>query len=348
MRVALDATPLALSTGGLQRYTAELSRALAVNYPVDDFVLLSDQPFQMPEARPSNLRQGRGPRNSLERRWWLWGVSREMRRQASDLFHGTNFEVGYLPLGPSVVTIHDLSPWKKADWSRSSARARRRTPFLLGLGIVTMVITPTHAVRAEVIEHFRLAPSRVAAVPHGASEVFHPERLSSSRKYFFYVGAQEPRKNLRQVIEIWRSVRERYPVDLVLAGHRSTVLADVSAEPGLQVLGEVSDDELTRLYSGALALLYPSHYEGFGLPVLEAMQCGACVFISADAALREVAGDAGVTLDGARDWAEAMSAAASHPEWLQQMRSKSLARAREFSWTRTARLTHDVYQEALR
>jgi glycosyltransferase involved in cell wall biosynthesis len=114
------------------------------------------------------------------------------------------------------------------------------------------------------------------------------------------------------------------------------------------VLGEVSDTDLARLYSGALALVYPSHYEGFGLPVLEAMQCGACVLISKDAALGEVAGQAGVTLDGAQAWVEAMCAAAANPEWRNQQRARSLARACEFSWTRTAQLTHDVYQEALK
>jgi alpha-1,3-rhamnosyl/mannosyltransferase len=352
MRVALDATPLTLTTGGLARYTAELSRALADRYPEDDFVLLSDQAFTVPEPHRGNLRAGGQPRNALERRWWLWGVEREMQRGRAQLFHGTNFEVPYLPLRPSVVTVHDLSPWMNPDWHKAAGRVHRRTPPLLGLRIATMVITPTQAIRAAVIECFRVPASCVAAVPHGASDVFRPVAAPPAKlegaPYFLYVGTLEPRKNLHTLIDAWHEVRRRHNVDLMLAGRKRADFNELPAEPGLRVLGEVSDTDLARLYSGALALVYPSHYEGFGLPVLEAMQCGACVLISKDAALGEVAGQAGVTLDGAQAWVEAMCAAAANPEWRNQQRARSLARACEFSWTRTAQLTHDVYQEALK
>lgn len=350
MRVALDATALALTSGGLTRYATELSRALADGYPEDDFVLLSDQAFTMPEPPRGNLRAGGRPQNALERRWWLWGVQREMQRERSDLFHGTNFEVPYVPLRPSVVTVHDLSPWMNPDWHNAADRARRRTPPLLGLRIATMIITPTQAVRAAVIDRFRVPASCVVAAPHGAADVFRPVAAvaASPAPYFLYVGALEPRKNLNGLIEAWRQVRRRHSVGLVLAGRKRADFNELPTEPGLQVAGEVSDTDLARLYSGALALVYPSHYEGFGLPVLEAMQCGACVLISNDAALCEVAGEAGVALDGAQAWAEAMCAAAGNPEWRSERRAKSLARAREFSWSRTAQLTYDVYREALK
>jgi glycosyltransferase involved in cell wall biosynthesis len=348
MRVALDATPLALPTGGLARYTAELAGALAENYPQDGFVLLSDQRFRMPEPPQRNLCRGGPPSNVLERRWWLWGVQRAMTRLGCDLFHGTNFEVPYAPLRPSVITVHDLSPWMNPEWHHAAGRVRRRAPRLLGMGLATMVITPTEAVRAQVVERFRLAGSRAVAVPHAASPVFRPVEAETAAPYFLYVGALEPRKNLYALMEAWRIVRRRYSVDLVLAGRRRADFAELEPEPGLCLPGEVTDAELARLYSGALAFVYPSHYEGFGLPVLEAMQCGACVFISRDGALREVAGDAGLSLDGEGAWVEAMCAATGNPEWLQERRQASLARAREFSWARTARLTHDVYEEATR
>jgi glycosyltransferase involved in cell wall biosynthesis len=348
MRVALDATPLTLSTGGLARYTAELSAALADAFPADDFALLSDQAFTMPEPPKNNLRRGDVPRNALERRWWLWGVHRAMSRERCELFHGTNFSVPYLPLRPSVVTIHDLSPWMNPAWHHAASRVRRRTPPLLGMRIAIMVITPTEAVRAQVIERFRVPAWRVVAVPHGASEVFHPVAAPVSTPYFLYVGTLEPRKNLDELIEAWREVHRRHAVDLVLAGRRRADFAELPPEPGLRLAGEVGDTDLAKLYSGALAMVYPSHYEGFGLPVLEAMQCGACVLVSNDAALREVAGDAGVSLNGGHAWAAAMSAVAENPALRDQQSAKSLARAREFSWARTAQLTHGVYQEALR
>ena len=97
MRVALDATPLTLSSGGLARYTAELTRALSENFQDDVFTLMSNQPFPMPEPARNNLTRGGGARSPLERRWWLWGVNRELGRSGCQLFHGTNFEVPYVP-----------------------------------------------------------------------------------------------------------------------------------------------------------------------------------------------------------------------------------------------------------
>ena len=348
MRIALDGTPLTLTTGGLARYTAELSAALAEHYPEDDFTLLSDRPFPMPATCHPNLSRGAPPRNALERRWWIWGVQREMNQLQSALFHGTNFEVPYAPLRPSVVTVHDLSPWMNPAWHHAADRVRVRSPLIVGLRIATMTITPTRAVRAQVIEHFKAAPSRVVAVPHGASETFRPVRTENRAPYFLYAGTLEPRKNLGPLIEAWRAVRRVYSIDLILAGRARADFAHPAPEPGLQLIGEVSDVDLARLYSGAMAVVYPSHYEGFGLPVLEAMQCGACVLISQDAALREVGGDAALVLDGPSAWVEAMRCAAGSPEWLEQRRDASRARAREFSWARTARLTHEVYEEAMR
>ena len=211
-----------------------------------------------------------------------------------------------------------------------------------------MVITPTEAVRRQVMEFFGVASPRVVAVPHGASDKFRPAEALAATPYFLYVGTLEPRKNLHALIDAWRFVRGRHGVDLVLAGRRREDFGELGPEPGLRILGEVSDHDLCQLYSGALALVYPSCYEGFGLPVLEAMQCEACVLISPDAALREVAGEAGVCLDTPKAWAEGMCAAVTHPAWLNEQRAKSLARAKEFSWARTAQSTREVYVEAQR
>lgn len=110
MRIAIEAASLALSSGGLARYTAELSLALAQTFPDDEFFLVSDQPFRMPPGAPANLQRGGGPRNAAERRWWLWGLPRELGRLRADLIHGTDFSVPYIPRRPSVMTLHDLSP----------------------------------------------------------------------------------------------------------------------------------------------------------------------------------------------------------------------------------------------
>lgn len=344
MRVAIDATPLSIPTGGIRRYTEELARALAALNPEDEYAFISDQPFET--GLP--LRRGQRP-GFLGRRWWLIGVQREMRRLGSDLFHGTDFAVPYLPLRPSVMTIHDLSPWRP-DLSGASERVRRRTPVLLRLRLATMVITPSAAVRNEAISVFGIPPQVVVSIPEsGLPGSFRKNAIprSRARPYFLFVGSFEPRKNIGALVAAWRELRNE--ADLVLIGRVSPRATIVSPEPGLECLENVPDCELPAWYGGAAAFVYPSIYEGFGLPVLEAMGCGAPVITSRDRAISEVADGAAIQVDAGdiRALREAMSAAL-RPGFKEQWRDRGLRRAAEFSWERSARETREVYAEAIR
>ncbi len=351
MRIALDATPLTVRTGGIRRYTEELARALAETSADDEIWLLSDQKFENPVPEAANVHCGRGPRHPLERRWWLWGLQGEMSRLRIEVFHGTDFSTPYLPVRPSVMTVHDLSPWRDPNWHAEAERIRKRTPVLLRLGLVTMIITPSEAVRKEAMDRFHLKADRIVAIPHAVPAFFHPvERNGNAPHYFLYAGTLEPRKNVHLLIESWLEVRKIHAVDLILVGRRREDFAELPAAPGLEVLGSVSDEELRALYSGAIACVYPSHYEGFGLPVLEAMQCGAAVITSKDAAISETAGDAALQLEAGdrKAWVKALNAAVGEPPWVVELRQKGLKRASEFSWKRTASRTREVYAEALR
>ena len=349
MKIALDATPLTVPSGGAKRYTEELSLALAANFDADQFWLLSDQPFDPPEDSPPNLKIGHGPRNLIERRWWLWGLQGEILRLGVELFHGTDFAVPYLPVGPSVMTLHDLSPWMDPSWHAEADRVRNRTPMLLRLGLAAMVITPSEAIRRQALESFRLLAGRVVAVPHAAARHFRPApSLGESPPYLLYVGTLEPRKNVNLLLEVWRQVRKKYPVELVLAGRRREDFPEIAAEPGLHLRGLTPEEELRRLYSNGVVCLYPSFYEGFGLPVLEAMACGAAVIASNDPAISEVAGDGAIVLDprDTRAWVQTLEALLSNPDQRQLLRERALTRAAEFSWTKTAKLTREVYGHA--
>jgi glycosyltransferase involved in cell wall biosynthesis len=381
--IALDATPLTVPTGGVARYTSELARALAARFPENEYWLLSDRPFPMPDPQPANpgspkhtpsdlhltnLKKGDPPRTFLGRRWWSVGLLREMKLRRADLFHGTDFSTPYVPLRPSVMTVHDLSPWLDGPdgpyaksrnnlnpaWQPDSTRVRRRTAVLLRLRVPTMVITPTEAIRRAVVDRFRLPGTQVVAVPLAASEHFRPIACPPpATPFFLFVGTLEPRKNIRGLIDAWREVRQTHNIDLVIAGRARADFPPVEAEPGLRVLGPVPDEDLPELYSSARAVVYPSLYEGFGLPVLEAMQCGAIVVTSRDPAIMEVAGDAAVfvTLFDDADThglAATLASIAEAPHNFAPLRERALRRARQFSWRRTAELTQEVYAEACR
>jgi len=191
----------------------------------------------------------------------------------------------------------------------------------------------------------------VVAVPEAAAPWFGPvePKVPDGAPYFLFVGTLEPRKNLPALLDAWREVRQSHPVDLVLAGRKRADFPEFpgsNGETGLRWIGEVPDGALAELYSGALALVYPSLYEGFGLPVLEAMQCGSPVIASR--AVEETAGDAAVYAGDAREMAEAMRVLCRDSERVAELRGKSLARARQFTWERTARGTYEVYREARR
>jgi glycosyltransferase involved in cell wall biosynthesis len=358
LKIAIDATPLSCGlggsppVGGLARYTSQLILSLAHAFPDDEFILVSDQPFALPCEAP-NLRTGRRPDNLWERRWWTFGLQRELNRQAVEVFHGVNFAVPFPAIMPAVMTIHDLSPWVDAawvtgEWRGRSARVRKRVPWMIRTGAASHIITPSHAIRREVIRFFRVDPGRVTTIPLAAAPHFRPQTQTPQlRPYFLYAGMFEPRKNVELIISAWSDLRARFDVDLVLAGPHREETPVAPHRPGLHSRGVVSECELAALYSGATALIYPSHYEGFGLPVLEAMQCGAPVIISTDPALVETTGDAGMQEAGQAGLTQAMQSLLENPELRAEMSRRSLARAAQFSWDRTARATRDVYRSIL-
>jgi glycosyltransferase involved in cell wall biosynthesis len=253
--------------------------------------------------------------------------------------------------------LHDLSPWLDPAWHPATNRVRRRTPLLLRSGVGTMVITPSEAVRRAAIDRFQLTPDRVVAIPLAASAHFRPvsaPQVSADAPYFLFVGTLEPRKNIELLIEAWREIRKMTNVDLILTGRVRHDFTPPAQEPGLRLLGPVEESALPRLYSGAVACVYPSLYEGFGLPVLEAMQCGALAITSLDPAILEVTGGpergAAVHVEAtdAKGLMEALRAALQTPAAFGDMRQRALARAAEFSWNRTAQRTREVYEAAQR
>jgi len=388
MLIGLDAIPLTEPLAGVGHYTAELGRALAAEAPAHRFELLypsSYPPIEADPARPSsdparraatrsagppNLSPVRVPVGALGRRWWSLGLPLYARRRGLDLFHGTNFEVPLWGAALRVVTVHDLSLLVRPETHerRRVWRARLRLPLMARRA--DAVVTPTEAARREVMERLGLPASKVFAVPEAAREIFRPapfeataearRRLGVGDEFLLAVGTIEPRKNLPALLGAFEEVVRARPgsdLQLVLAGRAGwmseELLAGLEGSParGRVVLtGYVPDADLRDLYSSCRLFVYPSLYEGFGLPPLEAMRCGAPVVASRAAAVAEVAGGAArlFETESREDLARALSELLGDEGARRDLSERGLRRAAEFSWGRTARLTLDVYAEAAR
>ncbi len=376
MRIGLDGIPLKYLKTGIGHYTFEVARRLALDSPADEFELVSPSPF-ITEPRdkvgaqrwPQNLRAVHVRASLIERRWWTIGLPRYIKREGLALFHGTNFEVPLRKRCPTVLTIHDLSLllYPQTHQSRLVLRSRLLLPLMSRAA--TMIVTVSESVRREVCEHLRVPPEKVAAVPNAARSLFHPasseqtaavrERLGVEEDFLLYVGTIEPRKNLLTLVRAFVEMLSTTSLrpQLVIAGKKGWLSDDLYAyvkESGVarRVLftGYVTDDELRALYSSCRAFVYPSLYEGFGLPPLEAMACGAPVIASNIPSIREVTGEAARLVDpeNVNALAQSIVSLLLDEGEQQHLSSAGLKRAAEFSWERTARSIREVYDEAIR
>ena len=363
MRIAIDATPLTCSTGGIRRYVEELTRALALCSPNDDIFLLTDQQgWLLPEElrQLANVQAPAPEREHLRGKWWSLGLPWALARHRIDVFHGSDFAVPYLPLRPSVLVVHDLSPWKNPPLRAEGAgRVRSRAPCLFR--IATLLVTPSEAVKWELADAFGIPPSRIVVTPLAARGEFRPaaeaEVTSWLRQhglrqpYLAALAAPQPRKNIENLLDAWAAARTICPdLRLVCMGSLPGATMKRYSQGGLDVLPPLPDSGLRNLLSGAVAFVYPSLYEGFGLPVLEAMQMSVPVVTSQDKAISEVAGGAALQVDvtNAELFRRAVVEVATNPRLQADLRAKGMQRSSQFSWRTTAVLTRQSYVEAIR
>jgi glycosyltransferase involved in cell wall biosynthesis len=372
MRIGIDGLPLTEVLTGIGHYTFELARHLALASEADEIEIVSPRAFplslnSLPEQSP-NLRFVRSRVGPLARRWWSIGLPRYIRRNSIDLFHGTNFETPLRKVCPSVLTIHDLSMllYPATHEAKRVRRARRRLPLMARAA--TMIVTPTESVRREVHEHLPIPLERIAAVPEAARSCFRPleagqtvqtrNRLGVREEFLLFVGTVEPRKNLTTLLRAFEQVLRvrEHSLQLVIAGREGWLIddlfADLKRSPAAKDIlftGYLNDEDLCALYSSCALFVYPSLYEGFGLPPLEAMACGAPVIASRIPSIEEVVGPAAllVSPESVTKLTEAMLELLSFEETREKLSAAGTRRAAEFSWTATARLTRSVYAEAI-
>lgn len=374
MKVAFNGTALLSPWAGVGQYTAELAAQLVQHEGVEPEFFYGIG--WSPAVRSAPL-PGAGPWLALARRWVPFSYSlrramqnrrfgRHVRRSRFSLYHEPNF----LPLdfdGPIVVTVHDLS-WIRFPQTHPPERVRALDRhFQRGLARADRVITDSGHVRTELIETFGLPGEQVRAIPLAASEIFVPVPASVARprlapyglqpgQFFLSVGTLEPRKNLPRVVQAYRSLPEplqsRLPLVLVgntgwSPGPLEQALRPLIANGRVRRLGYLPQPDLAIVTASALALVYPSLYEGFGLPPLEAMHCGVPPIVSTASSMSEVTGDAALQVDPAdpQAIAAAMTRLAEDTSLRRRLGETGRARAASYSWRRCAGETIEVYRD---
>jgi glycosyltransferase involved in cell wall biosynthesis len=321
----VDTSPLVQTRAGTARYLRGLLGELERREDV--------------EVR--RLAFGGGGRAAAFIRDALWYPARIPRlTRGADLLHCPTYRGPLRSEVPLVVTVHDLAVFRHPEafnrWSR--LYGPRVIPRVLRAA--RRVIAVSDFTRRELIEVLAVPEERIRVIPNGVDETFTPEGPAADGDYVLAVGTLEPRKNLPRLAEAAR----RTGVELRVVGARGWGDVEVGGD-GVLWLGWVPDDELARLYRGARCFAYPSLYEGFGIPILEAMACGAPVVTSAGGATEEVAGGAAVLVDP-RDPAEIARGIAEAAARRDELRRLGLERARVADWHSAAAQTVEVYREA--
>jgi alpha-1,3-rhamnosyl/mannosyltransferase len=376
MKVILAVDSVRFPLTGIGRYTYELAHQLQQRSDIKLSLFANGQFIRelpsLSQMRPSRLGQLR--RLLLKSRWVtnVYNVIAGVRNRSSlrghgdAVFHGPGF---YLPKfgGPSVATFHDLSMFTWAHCHPPERVRYMQQELKLTLQRASMLITDSEFNRRELAAYFNYPLEKIRAIPLACSEDFHPrdvtlvgpvlQRLGlTPGGYTLFAGTIEPRKNIRALLDAYsalpQSIRYRWP--LVLAGYRGWQSEQLHAriEEAVKAgwahyLGYVADVDLPHLFAGARLFVFPSHYEGFGLPVLEAMASGVPVVCSNASSLPEVAGDAAAMcapddVDGLR---ECIANGLENDLWRRSAIEKGLRRATSFSWRRCADETTAVYWE---
>jgi glycosyltransferase involved in cell wall biosynthesis len=319
VRVGLDVSPLAQTRAGTARYL----RSLLAQLDADPALEVERLAFGGDGRLTAAVR---------DTAWYLAALPLQAR--SLDVLHCPTFRAPLRSAAPLVVTVHDLAvlrhpaafrPWARRYGSLLVPRVVRAADRLIAVSEFT---------KRELVELTGVPEERVRVIPNAVGAPFTPEGPRAEGDYVLAVGTLEPRKNLPRLVE----AVERLGLELRVVGDAGW------GNVAVRSLGFLPDDEVAALYRGALCVAYPSLYEGFGIPVLEAMACGAAVVTSRDTATEEVANGAAVLVDPS-DVAAIAAGIEDAIARRDELSRAGLERARHFSWAGVGRATVDVYRE---
>lgn len=369
MTLCFDLSPAAHERAGLGRYAASLARALLdLGVPLTGFV---NDPND--GGLPPPLNRLRTFTAHLPRKRWrlraalayFGGPSLRRTFPNVSLFHATEHLLPIIPGARTVFTLHDTAYLLHPRYHLLQNRLYLTLMMPRFLARADRVICVSENTRRDALRFYKLNPDKTCVIPEGVEPRFASisdahilravrERYQLPPRFVLYLGTLEPRKNLNTLLEAYAVLRRSLPeVGLVIAGGKGWLyegffekLRALGLEPHVTLTGFVPEADLPALINSAEVFAYPSLFEGFGLPPLEAMACGVPVVTSNAASLPEVVGEAGVLLapTNVMAWAEALSAVLLDPALRADLRARGLRRAARFTWEATARQTLAVYR----
>jgi glycosyltransferase involved in cell wall biosynthesis len=366
--IGFDGTPLLGPRAGVGNYTGRLLAAMLATNPEWEYLLYSNRPLEPLETELADCRRviSRIPTKRLI--WMQCLLPGLIQRSRPQLCHFPNAMAPLWQPQPFVLTIHDASLFLFSDYHPRARLLSLRLALPLVARRAAAVITVSHHARQELISILNLDSEKVHVVHEAAPAAF--ERVTDGdhlaalrRKYrlpdrfLLHVGTLEPRKNLRRLVRALSQVRRRgHDVSLVLVGARGwhmngfqAEIESLSMSDAVLFTGYVPDEDLPGLFSLATLFVYPSLYEGFGLPPIEAMACGTPVLASNRGSLPEVCGEAAHLVDPEDEQAlvEALVALLGDAGWREELGRRGPARAWTFSWERAARETTAIYRRVM-
>lgn len=364
MRVVVDARLVTYQRAGIGHYLLSLLAGLREILNRDQLlVLIGRRERTIASVLPgTRLRRLWTPPHH---RFEQLALPIELAALDGDIYHAPDFIPPFRRRLPAVITVHDLAFLR---WPELLTAESGRYYGQVGRAVrsAERAIAVSERTRADMIQLLGAPADRIDVVYEAADPRYRPasaaaigtarRRFELPEEYFLFVGTREPRKNLRRLIEAYAGVAlDPAAPGLVIAGRPGWLVDDLEARAHalgvgerVRFTGEVESDDLVALYSGALALVFPSLYEGFGLPALEAMACGTAVLASTGGALPEIVGQAGILVDpmDVPGLAAAMRRAWREPRLRAELVERGRERAGQFSWRRAAEETLDVYRRA--
>lgn len=372
MRIGIDGRALSGRYTGDRTYWLNLLRShlLAADQDRDaqhEFFVYSRLPIPPGTLPDSPFLTLRAVPATNDRVWTMFAFKKSLRDDGIDLAH-TQYTTPMRPPCPVVTTVHDISFRLYPEWFPRKHRLLLNLTVPSSMRRADAVITDSQSSRRDILRVYRLEPNRVVGIPLAAGPEYVPLSRTESlaqvnQKYGFEgpyvlsVSVLQPRKNLPLLTEAFALARRAkgLPHKLVLTGKKgwgyeslSRVACRLNIQDALVMTDYVPDEDLPILYAGADVTAYPSLYEGFGLPPIESMSCGTPTLVSDAPCMPEVAGEGAWVLPviDAHAWADALCRVLTDPGLAAQWSERALARAREFSWARTAAATRLVYERA--